>query len=248
MNCFFEECGNDASQEWRGMYLCEDHISEPEFIDDLYEKIKRSSPNKSFDSFIHTLSQCPSLNSGVSLTPEKVTLDYMSYQDYFNVKFFAGYIRMMRVLLGYDPMIEFKIGMFKLWLFDHWGDIYPDADTKQSLRVYRTDPGKLAKKEQDKRLSKPCVYILESADIPGVYKIGMAKNLKHRLDAYSTHNPNKPTLVHVFYTENAKWLEDELHRQFSGKRTHGEWFRLNDEDVIDAIDMGNQLALPGGAS
>jgi hypothetical protein len=90
-----------------------------------------------------------------------------------------------------------------------------------------------------------CVYIIGCGGQPEMFKIGKANNIKRRFDQIATSNPFKPYIVHVFYTADPYSLEAELHRQFAAKRTHGEWFQLSDEDVINAIDAGESMLIGG---
>lgn len=64
------------------------------------------------------------------------------------------------------------------------------------------------------------------------YKIGRAKNLKQRL--YGIQFPEKPRLIKAVRCLDYGFLEKALHALFAHKRTHGEWFDLSDEEVMQA--------------
>jgi len=80
-----------------------------------------------------------------------------------------------------------------------------------------------------KRLRAGVVYVIKSES--GLYKIGRACDLERRLREYRTILPVSFTLVLSIATPEASLLEMALHRQFSDKRLHGEWFELDTEDV-----------------
>lgn len=95
-------------------------------------------------------------------------------------------------------------------------------------------------------VEQPCVYIVGLHDQPEMFKIGITTDLVHRISGISNGNPFKPYLVKAFYVDDPRSIERELHRQFSGKRIHREWFRLSDADVIDAIDAADAFAASEG--
>ena len=70
------------------------------------------------------------------------------------------------------------------------------------------------------------LYILKIEDR---YKIGSAKDVSKRLKRLQTSQ--KPEIVYTYESENYKEQERELHIIFKEKRTYGEWFKLNQEDL-----------------
>lgn len=72
------------------------------------------------------------------------------------------------------------------------------------------------------------VYILEGGPY---YKIGRTNNVDRRIGEISPKLPFKTRLVCTIATEDMYTLEAELHERFADKRTNGEWFELEPEDV-----------------
>lgn len=87
-------------------------------------------------------------------------------------------------------------------------------------------------KEKKPYVKKPgYVYLLKSL---GLYKIGKATNLKDRIKSYTTQNPHGIELITYTKTDDYTKLELEMHERFSDKRRKGEWFDLNEEDLMIA--------------
>lgn len=74
-----------------------------------------------------------------------------------------------------------------------------------------------------------CVYLIKAEN--GRYKIGLTSRLDDRLNALRLQSPVSLELIHTAESEQAPILETHLHRIFSDRRTHGEWFDLSDADV-----------------
>lgn len=73
------------------------------------------------------------------------------------------------------------------------------------------------------------VYLMKSSE--GLYKIGRTKNLQTRRKQLSSKD-NPVTVICAIRRDDCYLsLEQDLHWLFSSKRSHGEWFRLEDEDV-----------------
>ena len=75
------------------------------------------------------------------------------------------------------------------------------------------------------------LYIIENN---GTYKIGYSSNWKKRYKNYKTHS-GSVNLIYLTKQDNCFDLENYLHSLFSDKRTFGEWFYLNDDDLFKAI-------------
>jgi len=60
-------------------------------------------------------------------------------------------------------------------------------------------------------------------------KIGMAKNVDKRLKSLQTGNPFTLKVWHAYpvETEDARFLEKDLHSKFRYSRTSGEWFKMH---------------------
>lgn len=77
------------------------------------------------------------------------------------------------------------------------------------------------------------IYILKSLDC---YKIGKSKNYKKRLSHYVTHNPHGITEIICERVRQYSLLEKKLHMRFKDKKVSGEWFRLSNEELGEAIN------------
>lgn len=64
------------------------------------------------------------------------------------------------------------------------------------------------------------------------HKIGRARNVKHRMAGIQF--PEKPRLIKAVHCLGYGFLEKALHALFAHKRTHGEWFCLSEEEVLQA--------------
>lgn len=75
------------------------------------------------------------------------------------------------------------------------------------------------------------VYLVRSAN--GLFKIGSARNVPHRVRMLQTGSAERLELVLTIptkqHTHNA--LERRLHKRLASQRAHGEWFNLTDQDV-----------------
>ena len=75
------------------------------------------------------------------------------------------------------------------------------------------------------------VYLiqLENSEL---FKIGYSKNPSERLRALQTANGGRLELIEAIETDFGYKLEKHLHRHYSLKRKIGEWFELNEEEVL----------------
>ena len=74
------------------------------------------------------------------------------------------------------------------------------------------------------------VYLIKCGD---KYKIGKSRDFNRRTREFRQQLPERPEVIHKIRCspEEATRLERRLHREYSHKRGHGEWFSLSDEDV-----------------
>lgn len=73
------------------------------------------------------------------------------------------------------------------------------------------------------------VYLLQADN--GLCKIGITGNLDKRIRIIQTQSPIPVSMLVAKYVANAYALEDELHRQFADKHSHGEWLSLTTENI-----------------
>lgn len=79
-----------------------------------------------------------------------------------------------------------------------------------------------------KRAKPPWIYFV-AVESHAVVKIGVATDVKKRLDQLQTASPFELTLLGVIAAPDAYGLETTLHLQFSHLHVRGEWFRLEPE-------------------
>ena len=65
------------------------------------------------------------------------------------------------------------------------------------------------------------------------YKIGIANDVQSRLAQLSTGNPFELEVLAVYGFKNANAVEVAIHQRYSGSRKRGEWFFLDDHDLVD---------------
>lgn len=78
------------------------------------------------------------------------------------------------------------------------------------------------------------VYILQCK---GRFKIGASTTISTRVSSIQTPWPVR--LIAVKYTEDIYKLEKSLHREYSNKRVHGEWFAFSKKELMDIIKINN---------
>ena len=86
------------------------------------------------------------------------------------------------------------------------------------------------------------VYIISHPKYPGVFKVGIAKDLKKRMSSYQTSDPDRLyKLVYSYLTEKYKDIEHHIHTKFDRKiikegNKKDEWVKGNLQDIIDEIE------------
>ena len=75
------------------------------------------------------------------------------------------------------------------------------------------------------------VYLLKDVSHTGQYKIGRTNHPATRLGNFGVKLPIETTPILILKTNNAKTLENKLHKQYSSYRRLGEWFELTDDQV-----------------
>jgi len=73
------------------------------------------------------------------------------------------------------------------------------------------------------------VYVVEADN--GLYKIGLSKEPRKRIDALGVKLPYELEIIILIETPDRYELERELHEQFADKRKNGEWFELTSKDL-----------------
>ena len=91
--------------------------------------------------------------------------------------------------------------------------------------------------EDDCKLNEDYIYIIKSN---GLHKIGYTTNLKSRLNDYKVHF-GLVELIYVYKGYNCYDLETVIHNLVSDKNHKGEWFQLDNEDLIRIISYCSKL-------
>lgn len=91
-------------------------------------------------------------------------------------------------------------------------------------------------------LEKPAgyVYLLKDVEISQRYKIGYTRNPSQRLKRFDVVLPFKTKLISLIKAQNARLLENWLHKRFASSRREGEWFDLSDDDVANLQNLSVQ--------
>ena len=98
---------------------------------------------------------------------------------------------------------------------------------------FRTDSPKRSDKETDVR-DKKYVYIISHPNYKGEYKVGIASNVKSRLNSYQTSDPDRQyKLEYSISTEHYRELEQYIHSTFDNKH---EWIKTNKKDIITEME------------
>jgi predicted GIY-YIG superfamily endonuclease len=79
---------------------------------------------------------------------------------------------------------------------------------------------------------KKYVYLISDSNTY-TYKIGISKNPETRVKTLQTGNDNKLKIIHKVECEYFNDVETALHNKYKIFKINGEWFELNDEDVVN---------------
>lgn len=80
----------------------------------------------------------------------------------------------------------------------------------------------------------PGVYFLKSPST-GLIKIGRSRNMYARIDGLRRGGPEDLIVIAAFPVRDHRGAEETFHRMFDFLRVRGEWFRISQEQVLDAI-------------
>lgn len=83
------------------------------------------------------------------------------------------------------------------------------------------------------------IYLIECDQEDGkIYKIGVTqKNISERIKELDTGNPKKMRVVSEYITEYPYKVETFLHHVYDSKQVKGEWFKLNQSEVKNFLNM-----------
>lgn len=87
---------------------------------------------------------------------------------------------------------------------------------------------------------KPSTVYLLQGEGTRWFKIGVTTSLKSRMKQIGVNAPFPVTIVACYDVIDSVADEREWHAKFSSKKTHGEWFELNDDDILEFITRSQQ--------
>lgn len=100
----------------------------------------------------------------------------------------------------------------------------------------------MANYERLPRLEPPAgyVYIIQDVDFSNRYKIGRTNHPYRRLNKFEVTLPFETKVVHIFRTNDDKGFEYYLHQRFAKHRARGEWFDLDDAQLLTLRGLGQR--------
>lgn len=147
-----------------------------------------------------------------------------------------------RVIFGIIPEKPIIAGCWdRFWRENQFGDdgkfkVYKEGHFSEcaEFAFYQMDRPK-----KKKRSPAPMTYVYLMLDNhTGRYKIGRSVNPKFRERTLQSQEPDVE-LVETWLAPPK--LETELHRKFHEKRYRGEWFDLNESDVVAIFEIMDSL-------
>ena len=87
------------------------------------------------------------------------------------------------------------------------------------------------------------VYLIGEINNEGKYKIGStrSKNINKRLKQLQTGNSSQLFIKEYYETTKPFKLETMLHNKFKDHNVIGEWFELDEDDIISFKETCNKL-------
>lgn len=154
--------------------------------------------------------------------------NYPSYQSEL-IQFFQRYLYQFLHEAIYDP------SSMGIWMsnIDAWTkSAQSSTDYKEFLKLNtnyeKTESATFEKTVSPKGVDEGHVYVLQMGNH---FKIGKSKRVDSRIREFSPKLPLPVTVVTTFLCKNYSQAESNLHLKFADKRTNGEWFALEQEDI-----------------
>lgn len=96
--------------------------------------------------------------------------------------------------------------------------------------------------DHDNQIDSSFIYVIYCAET-GLHKIGFSDTPSERIEKLQSESAFPLEMVAQFQCKAVvvKIFEYTLHQIFKSKRAHGEWFKLNDED-IKSFDVEHLMA------
>lgn len=92
------------------------------------------------------------------------------------------------------------------------------------------------------------VYVVQQIGIDGIYKIGITKDVKKRLEQFNNAAPIGIKVITCIESQDSPLIEPYLHDYFKDFNSNLEWYRLSDDQleelttylkVYEQIEQGN---------
>lgn len=96
-----------------------------------------------------------------------------------------------------------------------------------------------------KQAARPGVYVI-TCDGADISKIGITKDVQHRLLNMQSGSPLKLNLFNIYSVEGALayQIEQECHKELWSHHSHGEWFKVNGRTAWRCVQrVGDRLSL-----
>lgn len=79
-------------------------------------------------------------------------------------------------------------------------------------------------------------YIIKNA--LNHFKLGITtRDVKLRVKQFETGNSDELEIIKTFNTKHGTIFESTMHRRFVNKRLKGEWFKLDEKDILNIDDI-----------
>jgi hypothetical protein len=87
------------------------------------------------------------------------------------------------------------------------------------------------------------VYVVHAIGT-SLYKVGVCESLlENRLKHFTVHCPYPVELVRAIKCQSCRRLEEQVHERLRANRTSGEWFAIDDGDLLDVVSDIEKIAL-----
>jgi len=132
--------------------------------------------------------------------------------------------------LEIDEMVKKLKSLKNKKVKDSWIKVWKEEDEEFIAKMEEEDRERKERKSLNLiPKQKGYVYVVKSQNN---YKIGRAKNLDSRIKKYITENPHEIEVVFSKFVDDYVEEERKLLKMFESFWIRGEWFNLNEEDII----------------
>ena len=114
------------------------------------------------------------------------------------------------------------------YLVRYWYMQYDPADIERQAAEWTLPEPEIRQPENKTRQRHGWIYVLKA---DRYYKIGQTINLNERFAHIEPQLPFPVEIIHTFAVEDMNEVESALHARFADKRTHGEWFTLDEHEI-----------------